>query len=43
MMVEVCEDAESAARAAAKRIAVESVAAVTARGRFMLAVSALHR
>ncbi|HUN84229.1 MAG TPA: 6-phosphogluconolactonase [Terracidiphilus sp.] len=42
MNVEVFADDESAARAAAKRIAAESIAAVTAHGRFVLAVSGGH-
>lgn len=39
MEVEVFADDESAARAAAKRIAAESIASVAARGRFVMAVS----
>jgi 6-phosphogluconolactonase len=42
MEVDVLADDESAARAAAKRIAAESIAAVAARGRFVMAVSGGH-
>jgi 6-phosphogluconolactonase len=42
MEVEVFADDESAARAAAKRIVAESLAAVAARGRFVMAVSGGH-
>jgi len=42
MDVEVFADDESAARAAAKRIAADSIAAVAARGRFTMAVSGGH-
>ena len=42
MEVEVFADDESTARAAAKRIAAESIASVAARGRFVMAVSGGH-
>lgn len=42
MEVEVFADDQSAARAAAKRIAAESIAAVAARGKFVMAVSGGH-
>ncbi len=42
MEVEVFADDESTARAAAKRIVAESIAAVAARGRFVMAVSGGH-
>jgi 6-phosphogluconolactonase len=42
MEVEAFADDESAARAAAKRIIAESLAAVAARGRFVMAVSGGH-
>lgn len=42
MKVEVFADAESTARAAAKRIAADSLAAVAARGKFVMAISGGH-
>jgi 6-phosphogluconolactonase len=42
MKIEVFSDDESTARAAAKYIAAEAVAAVAARGRFVMAVSGGH-
>jgi 6-phosphogluconolactonase/glucosamine-6-phosphate isomerase/deaminase len=42
MEVKVFADDESTARAAAKRIVAESIAAVAARGRFVIAVSGGH-
>ena len=42
MKVDVCADADAAARAAASLIAEEARAAVAARGRFVLAVSGGH-